>query len=371
MAPKGLDISIGDSFWKRMMNDDPEVNLASYEDQSRVPRSGRLFGAFILVFLFHCSSSPPRIVAQQEAPLINRPASNFYHAHGTAVKVAWSLDRTTIPEDGELIATLTIKGATNPQRIVRPDLTKLPEFQTRFVITDKTDQEPEERAPEVKFTYLLRPRSRSVDKVPMLEFYFYNPTASQGKNQFPLTTAAKVSITVTEAPKLEPPAIPLREPDQLFVVNAGPQVLEKRQFITGWWPWLIVGLAGPICALTWFLAWQRVFPDARRLAKMRQTRAARRATDAIRRANLANDPPAAIATTVLNYLRTRFPLPPGAVTPGEIETALGDLKVSVHVCTAVAEFFRSCDAARFAPSNDIGSSLAADAESLIVRLEVE
>jgi len=352
-----------------MMNDDLAVNLSSHEGQPRVTRRSRALGLFILLFMFYSYSSLPQVAARQEAPLINRPAVNFYHAHGAVVKVAWSLDRTTIPEDGELTATLTVRGATNPQRIVRPDLTKLPEFQTRFVITDKKNPVPDEHSTEVRFTYLLRPRNRSVDKVPMLEFYFYNPTASQGRNQFPLTTAAKMPITVTEAPKLEPPAIPLRESDQLFVVNSGPQVLEKRQFITGLWPWLIVGLAGPICALTWLLAWQRVFPDAKRLARMRQSRSARRATDAIRRANRANDPPAAISTAVLNYLRSRFPLPPGAVTPGEIEIALNELKVPFQVCTAVAEFFRFCDAARFAPSNDIGSSLATDAEALIVNLE--
>ncbi len=225
------------------------------------------------------------------------------------MKVAWSLDRTTIPEDGELTATLTITGATNPQRIVRPDLKKLIDFQSRFAITDNVDPPPGEGATEVKFTYLLRPRSRSVDKVPMLEFYFYNPTASAGKSSFPLATARFVPITVTEAPKNEPPMIPLGEPDRLFVVATGQQLLEKGQFVPDYWLWLVVGLSGPLCALGWLVVWQRVFPDAVRLARMRRSRAARRAIDAIHRANRASDPPAVIAAAVLGYLRTRFPLP--------------------------------------------------------------
>ncbi len=321
------------------------------------------------MFLLFQSFILPRSVAQEGVPLINRPAANFYNAQGTSVKVAWSLDRQTVPEDGELTATLAIAGATNPLQIVRPDLKKLTEFQTRFVITDKNDPGPNERATEVKFSYLLRPRNRSVDKVPILEFYFYNPTASDGKKQFPLAIARAVAIAVTEAPKLEPPAIPLREPEQLFAVATGPHLLEKPKSIAGFWPWLLVGIVGPLSALTWFLAWQRAFPDARRLARMRRSRAARRAIDAIQRANQANDTPATIAEAVSGYLRTRFPLPLGAVTPGEIETALVELKVSAPECAAVAAFFRACDEARFAPPNDNGTSLATDAEALISRME--
>ncbi|HEV3386573.1 MAG TPA: hypothetical protein VG097_17280, partial [Gemmata sp.] len=293
----------------------------------------------------------------------------FYNARGSAVKVGWSVDRRTVPEDGELTAILTITGATNSSEIARPDLKKLPEFQTRFVITDKNDLSPGERAAEVKFSYLLRPRNRSVDKLPMLEFYFYNPTASDGKKQFPLAIARAIPITVTEAPKLELPAIPLREPDQLFILTTGSQLLEKREFITGYWPWMIVVLAGPLCGLLWFLTWQRIFPDAIRLASMRRSRAARRAIDLVRRANRSDDPPAAITSAALIYLRTRFPLPYWAVTPYEIETTLGELKVSASECRAVAEFFRACDEARFAPPRDNGALLASDAEALIARLE--
>jgi hypothetical protein len=329
------------------------------------------YRVFAKLFLFYFFCLLPKSVAQEDAPLINRPAANFYNARGSVVKVAWSVDRQSVPEDGELTATLTIAGADNSPQIDRPDLKKLPEFQTRFVITDRNDPSPSERAAEVKFSYLLRPRNRAVDKLPRLEFYFYNPTASDGKKQFPLAIARAVPITVTEAPKLEPPLIPLREPDRLFVVTTGEQSLEKQKlFITGFWPWLIVGLSGPFCALLWFLAWQRIFPDAVKLASMRRSRAARRAIDAIRRASRTDDPPATIAAAALSYLRTRFPLPHWAVTPSEIETSLGELKVSPSECIAVAKFFRSCDEARFAPPSDNGASLATDAEALIARLEL-
>jgi len=341
----------------------------SSRDQLPASRPGRIFGLALLLVLFHFTILPFRIELKADVPLTNRPAEHFYNAEGKAVKATWNIDRNTVPEDGELTATLTVAGASNPQRITRPDLTKLPEFQTRFVITDKKDPAPDERANEVKFSYLLRPRNRSVNQLPMLEFHFYNRAAPDGKTQFPLTIARAVPITVTEAPKLEPPAIPLREPDRLFLLITGPQLLEQRHSITGLLPWLIVGLGGPLCALAWFILWDRAFPNAKRLAKMRQSWAARRALDAIKRAHRTIDPPAAITAGVLIYLRTRFPLSPAAVTPGEIETALTEIGLSAPECVVVAEFFRACDAARFALPNDNGVLLATAAEALISRLE--
>ena len=352
-----------------MKNELEQMPQPPSEDHRRVYRKRCARRLCVLVLLLTYSFPLSRLVAQDEAPLINQPSENFYHAQGRAVKVVWSLDRDSVPEDGELTATLTITGATNPQRVVRPDLKKLSEFESRFVIADKADPMPGERATEVKFSYLLRPRNRSVDKVPTLQFYFYNPAAPVGKMQFPLTTARAVPITVTEAPKIEPPAIPLGEPDHLFAVTSGQQLLEKRSLNPGYWLWLVVGLTGPLCAIGWFVAWRRVFPDAVRLAKMRRSRAARRAIDTVHRAAKAIDPPAAIATAVLGYLRTRFPFPPGAVTPVEIEATLGELGVDAPECQAIAGFFRACDAARFAPPGDNGATLAADAEALVNQLE--
>lgn len=326
-----------------------------------------------LLALFYSPCVPTELRAEEEIPLTDRPKDlqegiNFFQAWGRNVRVAWSVDRRTVPEDGELTATLTIAivDARNPQRIVRPNLKKLREFETRFLITDRNDPATRDDASEVKFSYLLQPRNRAVDEVPALEFYYYNSTAPV-RSQFKLAIAARVPITVTAAPKREPPAIPLQEPDWLFATAQGPQVLEKPASIAGFWPWVIVGLAGPLGAALWFLAWQRIYPDAGRLARMRKSRAARKALEAIRQAGRASDPPAAIAAAVLGYLRTQFPLPPGAVTPGEIETALHE-----HAggdCQAIASFFRAADAARFASSSDHGISLVSLAEELINRLE--
>jgi hypothetical protein len=325
--------------------------------------------AAAIVPCFSIINHQSSIANAEDIPVVGRPTADFYNAQGVGVKVAWSLDRATVPEDEEIVATLTVKNATNPREIVRPDLKKLTEFESRFVVTDNRDPPPAADAKVVKFSYRLRPRNRSVDKVPTLVFRYHDPAAAEGK-QFPTTTAKFVEVAVTEPkPKPPPPAIPLGEPDHLFAVATGPELLEHRPFAPGTWTWVAVALAGPLLAAGWYAAWRRVFPDAARLARMRRSRAARRAVDAVRRAHRAVDPPAAVAAAVLGYLRARFPLPPGAVTPTEIGAALAELGVPDADCETVADFFRSCDAARFAPPGDSGASLAAEAETLVTRLE--
>jgi hypothetical protein len=105
------------------------------------------------------------------------------------------------------------------------------------------------------------------------------------------------------------------------------------------------------------------------MAHLRRSRAARRATEAIRKAGRTPDPPATIAAAVLSYLRTRFPLPESAVTPAEIEAALQETNVPPDAAELTADVFRACDRARFAPPGDHGAALADNAQAAITRLE--
>jgi hypothetical protein len=311
----------------------------------------------------------PRTTAQEKIPVSGRPTSDFYGAAGVGVKVAWSLDRTTVALDEELVATLTVTNATNPRDITRPDLKAMPKFNRLFVVIDLPDPTPAANAKEVKFSYRLRPRDLAVKEVPRLDFYYYNRTAAVGQD-WPLTQAKAVPITVRPAkPKPKPPAVPLREPEHLFAVARGASVLDGPPFSPCEWAWGAAWLAGPLVAIAWFLVWRRVFPDAARLAKLRRSRAARRAQDAIRRAGRTPDPPAALVAAVLGYLRSRFPLPPGAATPTEVAAALAELELPAAERDTVVDFLRACDEARFSPSGEADASLAATAAALVTRLE--
>jgi hypothetical protein len=176
------------------------------------------------------------------------------------------------------------------------------------------------------------------------------------------------AIKVTAARPRPSPAIPLNAPDHLFEVATGPLILGEP-FNPGAWAWVVLLLAGPLVAVSWFVVWRRVYPDAARLARLRRTRAVRRVNDAICRAGRTADPPAAIEVAILGYLRTRFPLPPGAETPPEVREALVSAGLPVPAADDVEAFLRRCDEARFAPTRDAATSLGPDTAALVARLE--
>jgi hypothetical protein len=348
----------------RRMNSDKSKALHDARAGRRLfPVAG---GALVLLFILHPSSI---ILAKQ--PAFFERKEHYYKAKGVGITVKWEVPQMTVEEGRDLTATLVVSstkpgGLTNPTEVVRPDLAKLPEFAKRFSVTDAPDSPRNPSDKEVRFTYKLRPRNRTVDRVPALEFYFYSSAAAPGKDPFRQARADSVTITVT-APPPKPP-VPMTEADRLFHVTTGPDVL-REPFVPGAWAWVAVAGFGPVAALGWFLVWRGLYPDAARLAKLHRSRAARRATDAVRKAGRALDPPAAIATAVLGYLRTRFPLPEAAVTPSEIAAALVEAKVPYETAEQTADVFRACDRARFAPVGDNEPTLGAEAEAAIVQLE--
>lgn len=325
-------------------------------------RARTFLGSFVSMFLLVLTSS-----AQ---PAFFEPMHGFYKARGTKVAATWSLDRTELPADGALTATLTIRGAANPHEIVRPDLAKVRDddgrhpFAERFQIEDVPGK-PE--AKEAAFAYRLRPRSSEVTRLPTLE-YWYDTGVKVG-NPFKKTTAKGFDIVVTRVAKAAPPAVPLLEPDRLFEVTTGAGVLQHEPFAAGLGSWLVIFVLGLLAAIGWYAAWRQVYPDGARLARIRRSRAVRRATDAIRRAGRSADPVGAIATAVLGYLRSRFALAPGNETPIEVGEGLSSAGLPVADADAAVAFLRRCDEARFAPNGVNPLSLASDAETLLARLE--
>ena len=306
-------------------------------------------------------------------PQFFEPKEHYYKAQSYGFGpngVRWEVPVRKVEAGREVTAVLVIGSdqypVLNPAEVVKPDLSKLPAFADAFSVTDVKDPPPKPGAKEVRLTYRLKPRNRTVTKVPELEFYYFNPRAPKNKSQFRHTVAEEVPLTVTEPPPPEPK--PMTEPDRLFRIATGPGVLDAP-FVPDRWAWLAAALFGPLAAGAWYLAWRRVYPNAARLAHLRRSRAARRAVDAIRRAYRAPDPPATVAAAVLGYLRTRFPLPDSAVTPSEVAAALAESEVPGEVAEQVADVFRVCDRARFAPAGDTVGALATDAEAAVTRLE--
>ena len=343
-----------------------KTDTSAIRDRCRFVRQARpVFVA--IIFILHPSSF---ILAKGPARP-GEPTEGYYKAEGRGIGVRWEVEPKTVHVGSDLTATLVITGAQNPTEIVKPDLRKLKPFDA-FKITDVAGPPREAKAKEVRFAYKLAPRSVDVKKVPALEFRYFNPAAAPGKTQFPSTRTdreVEALITVIEPPKAVRVVKPLEAPEFLFHPATGPDARGRGPFAPCRWAWLAMAFFGPLAAFAWFLAWRRVYPDAVRLARVRRSRAARRAVALIRKATNTPDPPATVANAVLGYLRTRFPLPESAVTPSEIAAALVELNVPKDVAEQTGDVFRACDRARFAPASDNGLSLAAGAETAVARLE--
>jgi hypothetical protein len=305
----------------------------------------------------------------EDLPPVERQARDFYNALAAGpkgVEAAWAVDPPTVPVNGELKLTLTVRHATNPYELAKPDLRKLAEFTSRFQVLDRTDPPAAPDAAEARFTYGLRPRSTDVKDIPPLKYVYFRKV---GRDWKPFTAyAASVPLTVT-APAAKPtpaaPPVPLDAPEEFFTLA------EERQPTAnpGRFGWLLPVAAVPVLVAVWVGLWRWLFPDAVRLAKLRRNRAARLALDRLKKARASADPAGAAAAAFRGYLIVRFGMPPAAQTPAEVSAALASVECPADRAAGAEAFLRACDAARFTPSADDGLSLALQAEALITAWE--
>lgn len=321
----------------------------------------RIVPVYLLPFTFYLPGS-----ARADPELFAPPLGQIdTKARGQAVETAWAVDRTAIPEGEAFTATLTVRGATNPAEVVRPDLRQVKAFVDRFEVEDVPGPAPPADAKELAFVYRLKPRNRSVNRLPSLDFPYRKAGVTAG-NPYMNARARGIDLAVTAAvTKPAPPPVPLAEPDRLFAVVPS----DPTPFAPGVWAWLLAGLAGPLVAGGWYAGWRWKYPGAARAARLRRAKAARRAGRAITRAARTADPPATIAAAVLGYLRARYPLPPGTDTPAEVGEAVRAAGLPDDPAAEVEAFLRDCDAARFGGVGDGGLSLDAEAVALLARLE--
>ncbi len=331
------------------------------------PRSGLI----LLLLLTAISSAPAqdRRPSVDDLPPIERQANDFYNALAAGprgVEVAWSVDPPTVPVNGELTLTLTVRHAANPHELARPDLRKLAAFTKRFQILDRTDPPAAPDAAEARFTYGLRPRSADVKDIPPLKYVYFRKV---GDDWRPFTAyAASVPVTVTAAaakPTPAAPPVPLDAPEEFFTLA------EEREPTAnpGRFGWLLPVAAVPVAVVVWVTVWRWLFPDAVRLARLRRNRAARLALDRLKKARAAADPAGAAAAAFRGYLAARFGMSPAAQTPAEVVAALAAVECPADRAADAEAFLRACDAARFTGATGDGPALVLEAESLIIAWE--
>ncbi|HET6574938.1 MAG TPA: hypothetical protein VFG68_15135 [Fimbriiglobus sp.] len=322
-------------------------------------------GSLLAVLLAFAAPDRPSVA---DLSPVDRQTPDFYNALAVGpmgVQAEWAVDPPTVPINGELTLTLTVRHAANPPELVKPDLRTFDEFTKRFQVLDRTDQPAAPDAAEVRSTYGLRPRSTGEMKVPSLRYVYFRKDGNAWKSF--TTYANSVPIIVTApAPKPTPSTVPvpLDAPEEFFTLA------EERPTATpGAFGWLLPVAVVPFAVIGWVVLWRWLFPDAVRLAKLRRNRAARLALDRLKKARTSADPAGAAASAFRGYLSARFGMPSAAQTPAEVSAALRAVECPADRAADSEAFLRACDAARFTPTPDGGVSLTLEAESLITEWE--
>ena len=324
-------------------------------------------GSPLVVILTLTLAAGDRPSVDQLSPF-ERQAKDFYHAIASGpkgVEVAWAVDPPTVPVNGELTLTLTVRHAANPHELVKPDLRTFDGFTERFQILDRTNPTASPDAAEVRFTYGLRPQSTDVKEIPSLRYVYFRRVGNDWRSF--TTFASSVPVVVTAAAAKPTPAaasVPLDAPEEFFTLAE-----ERPTANPGRFGWLLPVAAVPVAVVAWVLLWRWLFPDAVRLAKLRRNRAARLALDRLKAARASADPAGAAAFAFRSYLTARFGMPPAAQTPAEVSVALQAVECPAEKAADAEAFLRACDAARFTPTPDHGMSLTQQAESLITTWE--
>ncbi len=337
------------------------------------------------------ASSAQAAPATLEPPLVGQPPlfSVLGGAVGSGFHVTQIVTPSSVPIEESVTLTVRISATHVDQPPRRPRLWELKAYQDlenkKLLKLDRPekktrDQPDRTTAPHTwEFDYRLRPLSESLARLPSLSLPYYKPSGSADlPGRYESVSAASVSLTVT-AKKVEPV---IAEPTvqvlpALLQIAEGPEV-RKRQATTVALPalpvLLLLLLAPPLVGFTWCVLWKRLYPDAARLARLRQSRAARHALHALQKLPPREQEAHShdVAAIAAGYLQHRLGLPTVEPTPAEVAAYLERVGAPSILAGKTAEFFRACDAARFAPTDARSDDdLSGAATRLILTLEAE
>ena len=320
---------------------------------------------FLLFVLFSSVASAQDESDANDAPAIFQNREHFYNAISTGnLTVTWSATPKEIAADGELLLTLSVANAQNPQRIRKPNLRSIPAFAERFrEIVDVPGEMPNAVA---NFRYRLRPRRSGEVEIPGLRFDYFHPNAPEGR-EVNTKYAAAISLNVREAVVPVPPVLPRPTAPERFLVWPG-DISPRFQF-GGLGAWLGALITITILTVGWVRIWRVRNPDGVRLANLRRNRAARRALDGLARAERIPEPAALVAKHLRDFLADRHDLHNPGTVPMDIERELRTATVPELKIANAVKLFRACDEARFGYRADDAHSLVLAARGIILNWE--
>jgi hypothetical protein len=306
-----------------------------------------------------------------EPPVAGRPESfsGFIGAYHIAVRVA----PAEVAVEDPVVLTVSVTGTGPANRLPQRPLLRLlaPALDKDFHVQDLPEKDHHDKSSQTwDFVYQLRPRRLDVTRVPALKLWYYDPAYRRYQPSY----ATAIKLTVKPRPQVQPPSDTkgAAEPaEPVWELVVGPSVL--RRVGSGWpgWPLLLLLALGPPAAcLAWYALWCRLHPEAAWRRRQRQSQAARQALAALHA--LGASAGAGAGLVLAQYLRQRLDLRAAEPTPQETARYLRRAGLSGPLAGKVADFFRACDASRFAPPPPpAAGGLAGEAVTLIFALESE
>jgi hypothetical protein len=341
------------------------------------------FAVSLLQFAIFLPAIAP---AQQPAPLpelpvINRPPlfDEERSPIGSFREPVVKAEPTELQAEDPLTFTLRLIASGPVLRPPgRPRLEKFPGFADDFDIEPLGDGDGRIDPQTWEFAYRLRPRRAEVQAIPSIPFVYFVPGQLPAHRGYQTRYTSAIELKVRPRAEVRPSDVagprPPRGPDSLYQLAEGPGLYRRQQpdSLPGLPALLILFLFPPLACAGWYWLWSQFYPDAARLVRLRRSRAARLALQALHHLGASDTILQAerTAAIVAEYLRQRFDLSAAEPTPDEVETSLQRAGVPSDLAGRVAEFFRRCDAVRFGPGLATDpTELIAGAEELLLALE--
>ncbi len=256
---------------------------------------------------------------------------------------------------------LTGEKALTPPR--RPNLTRDKLFSADFYLEEPTPKEHRPDAKTWEFHYTLKPKRKDVEEIPDVKFVYFNPAFGQSSEGYQSTYSDPISITVTRRKPKPKTVIRLDKPDSFFQFPKG----DLRSRVEPWhppsWKWMLVLiLSPPLFCLLWFVVWQRLYPDAARLASRRRSQATKQALKSLHNQSLHE--------VIVELLRAKLSFAGSHLTPVEAYDFLKQRQIDPDLCHRCEDLLRRSEAIRYGGAAT-GDNLLTLARQWILDLEAE
>jgi hypothetical protein len=330
-----------------------------------------------LLVLFCAPTLAPAGADDPNAPPALDQPDDFSGAVGV-YSISFGATPTEVAVEDPITLTVRITG-TGPGKYL-PDRAKLrlfpPEMAKEFFIEPRPEEDRHRAGlweGVWEFVYRLRPKHVGVKRIPALRFVYYDPILARyqparTRGNLPIKVTARAQAALSKEATRVPQA-----PERFYELATGEAVLARSGHAGEFYPLLLacLVLAPPGICAAWYALRQRLHPEAGWRARRRRSRAARAALAALQAVE-GESVGERTASVLAGYLRQRLELRGAEPTPAEVAVHLVRAGVSSGVTDRVAAFFRTCDAARFAPSPPHETAaLAAAARALVNALEAE